>query len=138
MKLQHQTTFGGPKAEPAERGNCWATCIACLLGIDVAEVPNFVAFEDFFGEAQRWLARRGLALAQVRTDPAEWSPDYAHVVTIAGGPGPRGYDHCVLWQHGKLLHDPHPSGAGILRAETFEFLVVVDADAFASIARLAP
>lgn len=40
MKRQRQTTFGGPDAPPAEVGNCFATCVASLFGIDVADVPK--------------------------------------------------------------------------------------------------
>ncbi len=132
MKLQHQTTFGGPKAPVHEIGNCWSTCVACLLGLDTREVPNFCADPggddgEWFEAAQRWLAPRGLALAEFKTNPETWGDCYQHIVCIASGLGPRGHSHSVLWQHGKLFHDPHPSGDGLAEPPlTFGVLVVLD------------
>ena len=139
MRLQRQTTFGGPAAPVPERGNCGSTCIACILGLDTSEVPNFCGAEDaddsgnWFTAAQRWLAPRGLALAEFNTNPGTWGEQYAPIVSIASGPGPRGHSHSVLWQHGKLLHDPHPSGDGLIEATSWCILIVVDLD----LARLA-
>ncbi|WP_282638114.1 hypothetical protein [Sphingobacterium thalpophilum] len=39
------------------------------------------------------------------------------------GKSPRGdFNHIVIYKDGKMVHDPHPSGAGILTEEKFEHL----------------
>lgn len=132
MKLQHQTTFGGADAPPEEQGNCYATCIASLLGVDASRVPNFVTHGDdtYFEETSSWLAQRGLALMAFANNPVCDVPEWRDRVTmIASGPGPRGHEHAVLWRGGRLLHDPHPSGDGLVsEPDCFELLVVIDPD----------
>ena len=118
MKRQHQTIFGKPN------GNCFSTCIACLLGVPVDAMPNFVG--DHPGDdgkwhkaASAWLAERGLALDDFALDAEEVEaarvPRWAHGrELIASGKSPRGdWGHCVLWRDDELLWDPHPSGAGL-------------------------
>lgn len=133
MKLQHQTTFGGAHHEPrSERGNCWSTCVACILGLDTRTVPNFCGEgEDdgvWFEEANHWLYQRGLLLMGFNTDPITWGRCYRATISIASGLSPRGHSHSVLWQGGKLLHDPHPSGAGIAEPKAWQIVVVSDLD----------
>lgn len=132
MKKQHQTTFGGLDAVPEERGNCFSTCIACLLGIDTALVPNFCGLygeREWMVQANRWLSEKGLLLVHFQgADPLASIPEYQeHATMIASGLSPRGHKHSVLWRNGKLLHDPHPSGAGLVEVPTeFELVVVSD------------
>jgi hypothetical protein len=131
MKPQHQTTFGGPDAPPEERGNCFAVAIASLLGVDAAHVPNFIRADDYIEETAAWMAERGLAIIGFETNPVAFVPQWRdRVTTIASGRSPRGdWEHAVLWRGGKLLHDPHPSGDGIVGAPTYyEVLVVIDPD----------
>lgn len=134
MKPQRQTSFGGP--HDPDPGNCWSTCVAMLLGMDTRDVPNFCGLypdDDgtWFRRANEWLSERGVLLASFNSDPATWGEAYAHALCIASGPAARGHDHSVVWQHGKVLHDPHPSDAGLIEAREFEVLVIVDPDAFA-------
>jgi hypothetical protein len=43
------------------------------------------------------------------------------VPCLATGPSPRGdYNHVVIWQDGRCVHDPHPSGDG-LAGDPIEF-----------------
>lgn len=133
MKLQKQTSFGGPN-DP-DPGNCWSTCIAMLLGMDTKLVPNFCGqFRDddglWYRKANEWLADRGVALMTFNTDPVKWGPAYADAVCIASGPAARGHNHSVLWQSGKLLHDPHPSDAGLIEAVDFDIVVVKNPELF--------
>jgi len=129
---QHQTTFGGETAPPEQRGNCYAACIAMLLGIDVALVPNFVAAEDHVEAAAAWLSERGVLLWCFPSDPLEPVPEWRSRATmIASGMTPRGHMHAVLWRDGELLLDPHPSGIGLSgEPETYEVLVIADPACF--------
>lgn len=135
MRKQHQTQFGEPM------GNCFATCVACLLDIDVADVPNFCALGDlWWRDFSDWLNERGFSAIVVcmRTKGA-WSGSmacWANALCIVSGPSPRGdFDHAVIgrmsgWEGADLyefVHDPHPEGLGIVgRPRDFTFLVPND------------
>ena len=117
-------------------GDCWRACIATVTGTPIAEVPHFVG--DHYDEDQagalldppapaRWLeATQAFLLARfnalvlyydepgamyphMRTEPSafEW--------VIWSGQSPRGdWKHSVVGsQDGKMIHDPHPSRAGV-------------------------
>lgn len=38
------------------------------------------------------------------------------------GPSPRGVSHVTIWQNDKMVHDPHPSGEGILEKRQYEVI----------------
>ncbi len=134
MKFQHQTSFGG-KDDP-DPGNCWSTCLAIFIGMETKDVPNFCGLyltDDgtWYDKAQAWLEPKGIVLMTFDTDPSTWHPVYGvSAVTIASGPGPRGHDHSVIWKNGALLHDPHPSGAGLIKAKQYEIVVISDPGLF--------
>lgn len=111
MKFHHQTTFGMPN------GNCFATCMACILDLDVDQVPNFMhEGDEWFAAAQSWLSRRySLRLLTLKWDAREnaaWG--LGKTLCIASGPASRGFMHSVVWQAGKMIHDPHPDGTGLI------------------------
>lgn len=121
LSRQHQTVFGDGK------GNCFSTCVACLLRVPVQEVPNFCVERPsrWLGDCNDWLRKRGWTLLYLRGP--EWPPfllaHHPGLTVVAGGPGPRGADHCVLMRDGVLLHDPHPDGTGLLQVEDVMVLV---------------
>lgn len=126
MTPQHQTIFG------AGKGNCYATCIACLLDLEVEDVPNFCVdypADEWFQETQRWLAKRGTGTVYYtggQTALDELTALYPAAYCIVAGPGPRGCDHVVIYRGGEMVHDPHPSGAGLVEVEGVELFVVLD------------
>jgi hypothetical protein len=123
MLKQQQTVFGDKK------GNCFATCIACILELPVEEVPNFCGDHwtddgEWFRQTNKWLAPLGLRYIEFQY--GDWVTHYhgvPDVDVIVSGPGPRGCDHAVIWRAGELVHDPHPSGDGLLKAEFVGFFV---------------
>lgn len=124
MKRHHQTLFG------EKVGNCFATCIACLLDLDVDAVPNFCASPSrWWDDARRWLGDRGITPVMIEPpdglDLDEFLPE---TLFIASGRSPRGdYMHSVIYRGGSLLHDPHPSGDGLLgHPQDVIFLVPTD------------
>ena len=140
MKLQRQTVFGGAYAPVGERGNCFSTCLACILGIDTKHVPNFMDSSGdggaWFDAAHEWLHPRGLSLIcwEGEKSPVSYAPQsHKDCVLIASGDSPRGsYLHSVLWKHEKMLHDPHPSDAGLVGLPKDWCLVIMfDHDLFA-------
>ena len=120
MKPTPQTIL----ASPGVRGDCFRACIASILELPIEDVPHFVAIEhDWWGETQRWLAKRGLF--------AMWlpirHPDEMHFCNpcedsycILAGASPRGngIKHAVVgkivqgWNF-EIAYDPHPSQAGL-------------------------
>lgn len=114
MRPVDQTIFTVPG------GNCFAACVASVLELSLADVPNFCDNMNaaWFTDFRAWLRPRGLyavsfKLAGKPGDPdAGWYPEGLH---IAGGPSPRyeGVLHAVVARGSAIVHDPHPSRAGV-------------------------
>ncbi len=112
-------------------GDCQRACIASLLDLPISEVPHFLHDNtndaaEFNRRINAFLAPRGLVhLETAAFDFAEHiKSDCFHMIY---GPASRGFCHAVVGFNGEVLHDPHPSRAGLLpdrRDEwTFGFLV---------------
>lgn len=125
-KYVDQTEFSNE--EGTEHGNCLSACLANLLGIDLALVPNFAALErSWFPVFASIIYEHGYEMhgsyyfTATATRKGTWeglletSPGVDGIF-IMGGASPRikGIDHAVLYKDGVMLHDPHPSRAGIL------------------------
>jgi hypothetical protein len=115
MTPVNQTKLYAPDA--IHNGNCFAACLATLLDLPLWMVPPF---DDMFGRSD-WSARvdewltRMCALVRVRTDGhvLDRLPEFY----MASGLSPRGVRHSVIYSNGALVHDPHPSRAGIASVE---------------------
>jgi hypothetical protein len=121
-----QTRFGDPD------GNCLAACVASLLELPLADVDVRGDGEWWQGLA-RWLEPRGLwplAFSYPTPEALEQVKGYA----IVSGMTERGLLHATVWRAGKLVHDPHPSRAGLLNVEDVIVLVPIDP----ALGRLAP
>lgn len=131
MTPPHQTIFGVPQ------GNCFATCIACLLDMKVDDVPNFCSMGDevWWFEATEWCRRqRGLVILEVGYNAEYVERFHADVLGIASGKSPRGdFPHSVIYRGTKLLHDPHPDGKGLVgEPTTILYFVALDPGAVRS------
>jgi len=89
------------------RGDCMRACVASILELDPKDVPHFA--EDWPRSWFAWERARSLFLMTHDKAPAGYS--------IANGDGPRGVKHSVIHLDGKMVHDPHPSRAGLLSVE---------------------
>lgn len=113
-----QTKFGYPE------GNCFASCIASIfeLPLDVfpphptADVnPETNVWYEFWS---KWLRQHNVSYLSVPTggENWEWKPQG---FVIGAGISPRtdetGYQfhHAVVCLDGRVVHDPHPSRAGL-------------------------
>jgi hypothetical protein len=127
MKPVDQTLFG-PRPN-GKVGNCVSACIASLLDLDIADVPYFMGTDDepddlWKKRINRWLAPRGFSFMHLKTDGkrfAQWPPGYF----ILMGRSPRGL-HAVVAKGGKIVHDPHPSRAGLKSIDGFVVLLPLD------------
>lgn len=106
-------------------GNCYAACLASMLDIPLWMVPPF---EDMFARnewrmrVEEWLGKI-FGLESDVCVPGE-IPEEPHLVS---GPSARGVNHMVIYAGDKLLHDPHPSGLGVLIVSSRQRLVKMEA-----------
>ena len=109
----------------SEKGNCLAACVASILEIPLEDVPNFVGETSWFSALRKFVLIHGYHLFEL-------SPNYSlPVYHLMIGPGPRSRDgkqihHSVVGKEGSIIHDPHPSRAGLLEVEYFLVFLPVD------------
>ena len=111
MKKVDQTVFTVPG------GNCFSACVASLLELPIDAVPYFMgdapAGEPFawFDGFLDWL--RGFGLWAIPLPVGNgWEPEG---LCILSGKSPRGsFYHSVVARGLEVVHDPHPSRAGLL------------------------
>ena len=123
-----QTIFDPPT------GNCFAACVASLMERPLWTVPNFVVRlsthkvfgKDWYEKFGDWVCGEGWAVVTVHA-PIDVGFGFRApkgTLSIATGLSPRAGDfpdypnmqHCVVQDAvtGTIVHDPHPSGAGII------------------------
>ena len=112
MKPIIQTKFGRPD------GNCLEACVASIMEVGIDEVPDFPCGASWFGKLEEWAALRGFECIYV---PVHW-PIQPVGYYIMNGPGRRGLRHSVVAHDGIMVHDPHPSGAGLLSVDSYVLL----------------
>lgn len=126
MKPVMQTRLHGADGAP---GNCFAACIASILGVPIESVPQPTeadreSWADYWSYVGAFLWDRGFALVHVpfpelqKVTARHWTTcdaldDVSGPYYIGSGPSPRGSDHSVVMRDGRIEHDPHPSGDGI-------------------------
>lgn len=102
-------------------GDCFRTCVACILEIpDATHVPHF--FENCFDDPHLWqqslndwLFKRGLAYIEISSPGAEWFKSWGiDTYHIISGYSTRGFGHAVVGRNGKIVWDPHPSRNGLI------------------------
>ena len=143
MKPVDQTRCNCGDHSTEAPGNCWAACIASLLEVPLAEVPDEANFwKPGMSQSQSyrpyekavfaWLRERGVLLVEVKLPDVfyrggDWNP-----YCILSGPSPRNPEvqHAVIGQGATIIHDPHPSRAGLLKIEGnpwwYEFVVPIN------------
>ena len=114
----------------AGKGDCLRACIASILELRPDEVPNFTEIKGPQARVvTQWLSTRGLALLEVPVASMDFYFvfEYAKIWHIISGRGPRGLRHATVGLSGKIVHDPHPSRAGLIgEPETYEFFIPAD------------
>jgi hypothetical protein len=104
-------------------GDCVAACIASILELPLATVPNFVQRESCWEDWNEWLIRRGLYL--VSFSPKDWTPHGYHIIDGKSHTGD--WNHVVVGLNGKMVHDPNPKRRG-LRGDPEMYWVFVAVD----------
>lgn len=125
MKKVYQTKFDD------NLGDCFRACIASIFEFPIKEMPNFWEqtqdVSEFWRLNNSWLAEH----KNFKFINFELSVEHKHIIDdllcVACAKSPRGNaDHAVVWQN-KLIHDPHPSEAGLAEEpDTFTLFLPLD------------
>ena len=121
-----QTEFSSRGIEPATYGNCLSACLASITGVQIETIPNFATlyaetghWEEAFGE---FLLKHGYQMREYFYFPQNgtWEDLLKQSsgidgYFICGGSSPRetAGGHAVVYKDGVMVHDPHPSRAGL-------------------------
>lgn len=134
LQFYDQTTFSDP--DRGTHGDCCRACVATIMQIDPATLPHPISlgggWNTKFHAALRDL---GAAIRSISYDPAfapdceirdaSWGGFVVPRIVMAAGPSPRGeWLHAVVWDRlaDRLVHDPHPSRAGLVRIQAFDYI----------------
>lgn len=130
MRPVDQTVFVVPG------GNCFSACVATLLELELAEVPYFMGDGppdqpcNWFELFAAWLDPLGFyPLCCTLGGDDRWRPQGLHILS---GLSPRAVDLGETWQHSvvargdRIVHDPHPSRAGLCSRDDVVVLVPFD------------
>lgn len=113
-------------------GDCMRAMIASLFELDPATVPHFNAGgpdgDEFTRRLNAWLRPRNMAYLSFPRLNADW----LRIVGIEGlhheasGQTERGTCHACAAVDTVVVHDPHPSRAGLTQVEFTGVFVVLD------------
>jgi len=97
------------------RGNCLQASLASFFDLNLIDVPSFELMERERWKINLidWLENKGVLLNESNTQPE----NREHYILI--GLSERGILHCVIGKEGMIVHDPHPSKAGLLDCRNF-------------------
>lgn len=114
-------------------GDCLRTAVASLLDEPILDVPHFGMADGWWEALTTYAAHRGAAVLYYpvkagHTEPdtfdewvalKRWVNDRMAGLVLLGGPSPRGpFGHAVVGNTNmQLVHDPHPSRAGLTHVE---------------------
>lgn len=109
-----QTRFFDPE-RPMDvcTGNCTEAALASVLGIGLDEVPSFYGMQslEYWTAVETFINLRGYDFDMLKADA---KPEGLY---LADGPSERGCGHFVVMYAGQMVHDPHPSRAGLVEIE---------------------
>lgn len=110
------TQLFGTDEEKNIYGDCWRTCIACILDIPPEGIPHFCADDKSFGdaidEAREWLKQFDYNMQTTMYGDAPFEDfmsdiHYSFVDTfIILGVGTTRENHAVIAYNGAVIHDP--------------------------------
>jgi len=106
-------------------GNCFAACLASLLGCGLAAIPEFSDDDEIFAEQlQCFLLTQNKFYIELKPEDEMLETIFKYGMTfhIVEGTSPRGGRHACVGLNGEIIHDPHPGGTGLTTVEVFGFL----------------
>lgn len=127
-----QTTFSDAAA--GTHGDCCRACVATILQIDPATLPHPIKDGGWNTAFHKALREMGYALRTVDYDrrlspdamirDVNWGGYEVPRIVMAAGMSPRGVRHAVVYDRfaERVVHDPHPSRAGLVEIEAFDYI----------------
>jgi hypothetical protein len=98
-------------------GNCWTSCIASLLEMEVDDIPHFYRdFSNPITATYKWLDELGYVMVEFSYKNLENFVQMSYFgYHIIVGPSPRFSSilHAVIGLNGEPFFDPHPEGTMI-------------------------
>lgn len=121
MKKLIQTRLHNP---PESRGNCYPTALACFMELESPEdafqvQEHYDTGEDWGSMLLEWLFSKGWDHGTL----SGHQNDDSYYLVIGQSPRNAEVSHICIYQNGKLYHDPHPDGTGILTEEHFQYMI---------------
>lgn len=110
-------------------GDCMRACVASLLDLPPLAVPHF--FEggcdnaEFDRRVADFLELHGLIEFQLPADAAQHAHYTRNCHHLIYGYTERGTYHAVVGLNGQVVHDPHPSKAGIIEDDRVQYAFLV-------------
>lgn len=99
------------------RGNCMSAAVATILDKRIDEVPHFAVFgENWFTALILYMRDMGYEYHGMPAAKDITNRKYNKGINgylLAFGVSPRGFQHLTVYKGSKMVHDPHPSRAGI-------------------------
>lgn len=135
---------GGYDPAREEAGDCLRATVASIFELPIEEVPHFCdtglerpGNKSVWSWALiGWCFTAGVVIdARQVTDGERIAYSGIPGYCILSGPGPRGWRHSVVGYQGRMVHDPHPSRAGLVSIDEIEILVPINNHAAAVLAR---
>ncbi len=110
----------GPLLDMRTDNDCMRCCLAMVTGLPYEDVPDFVhehPLAEVPSVMARWFDACGWSMVEVHaTDDGEIMPTTFGApggLWIGGGSTLRGTMHATVWRGTEMVHDPHPSRAGL-------------------------
>lgn len=105
-----------------QRGNCFPTVIACIMGLDDPE--KVIQFQEYYDNENvswwdvldNWLEDNDLELITIHNHL------YNDEFYFVSGRTERETSHICIYQNGELWHDPYPNGKGLVSEVIFQQL----------------
>lgn len=99
---------------------CLQDCLGYMLNIHPGFIPDFGEHNEYWYDYMEWWLydALGVSIERVRAD---MGVSY-HEIHIEKGLSPRGTYHAIVVQGGRILLDPHNSGAGLARVDWRYFI----------------
>lgn len=127
MKKLIQTKLHKP---PISTGNCFPAVIASFLDLDspedVLQIQELYDKETVIWQSvlDYWLEEKGWKWGDLEGHLYDGS----FYMVVGSTERSQTTKHVCIYQNGKLYHDPHPSGAGLITEEFFESLTKISSE----------
>lgn len=126
MKPVYQDKFFEPSVEfENQRGNCFSAVLASLLELPLKAVPNFVEIDVMGGPNWWWLFHKYIEafwdsrkIINIRPGSPPINQYYAVGGLSARATESHPIHHICVYLNGKMVHDPHPEGGGLLTEQS--------------------